>query len=58
MRFVEPKTIEQQSRATIFRSRERLVIQRTADVNALRAILYEHGYVFLGPVAVQDSQII
>lgn len=46
MRFVEPKTIEQQSRAAIFRSRERLVIQRTADVNALRALLYEHGYVF------------
>lgn len=37
MRFVEPKTIEQQSRAAIFRSRERLVIQRTADVNAFRS---------------------
>ena len=43
MRFVEPKTIEQQSRAAIFRGRERLVHQRTADVNALRAILFEHG---------------
>lgn len=46
MRFVEPKTAEQQSRAAVFRGRERLVHQRTADVNALRALLYEHGHVF------------
>lgn len=46
MRFVEPKSVEQQSRAAVFRSRERLVYQRTADVNALRALLYEHGHVF------------
>ncbi len=46
MRFVEPKTVEQQSRAAVFRGRERLVCQRTADVNALRALLYEHGHVF------------
>ncbi len=46
MRFVDPKSVEQQSRAAIFRSRERLVYQRTADVNALRALLYEHGHVF------------
>src|SRR6056297_3784704 len=46
MRFVEPKTVEQQSRAAVFRSRERLVHQRTGDVNALRALLYEHGHVF------------
>ncbi|MEN8742052.1 MAG: IS110 family transposase [Phaeobacter gallaeciensis] len=46
MRFVQPKTIEQQSRTAVFRGRERLVHQRTADVNALRALLYEHGYVF------------
>lgn len=46
MRFVEPKTVEQQSLAAVFRGRERLVHQRTADVNALRALLYEHGYVF------------
>jgi transposase len=46
MRFVEPKTVEQQSRAAVFRGRERLVHQRTADVNALRALLYEHGHVF------------
>lgn len=46
MRFVEPKTVEQQSCAAVFRSRERLVYQRTGDVNALRAFLYEHGHVF------------
>lgn len=46
MRFVEPKTVEQQSCAAVFRSRERLVQQRTGDVNALRALLYEHGHVF------------
>jgi transposase len=46
MRFVAPKTVEQQSRAAVFRGRERLVHQRTADVNALRALLYEHGHVF------------
>lgn len=46
MRFVAPKTVEQQSCAAVFRARERLVHQRTADVNALRALLYEHGHVF------------
>lgn len=46
MRFVEPKTVEQQARAAVFRGRERLDRQRTADVSALRALLYEHGYVF------------
>jgi len=46
MRFVAPKSVEQQSRAAVFRGRERLVHQRTADVNALRALLHEHGHVF------------
>lgn len=45
MRFVEPKTMEQQSRATLFRARERLVHQRTELANALRACLYEFGHV-------------
>src|SRR5690554_1933540 len=45
MRFVEPKSAEQQSRAILFRARERLVHQRTELVNALRASLYEYGYV-------------
>lgn len=45
MRFVEPKSAEQQSKAILFRARERLVHQRTELVNALRACLYEYGYV-------------
>lgn len=52
MRFVAPKTVEQQSRAAVFRGRERLVHQRTADVNALRALLYEHGHVF--PIGIRS----
>lgn len=45
MRFVKPKCAEQQSRAILFRARERLVHQRTELVNALRASLYEYGHV-------------
>ena len=45
MRFVEPKSEEQQSRAILFRARERLVNQRTELVNALRSCLYEYGHV-------------
>jgi transposase len=45
MRFVEVKSEEQQSRAILFRARERLVNQRTELVNALRACLYEYGHV-------------
>lgn len=40
-----PKSEEQQSRAILFRARERLVRQRTELVNALRACLYEYGHV-------------
>lgn len=46
MRFVAPKTIDQQARATLFRGRERLVRQRTELINALRGVLYEQGHVF------------
>jgi transposase len=45
MRFVEPKTADQQARAVAFRTREQLVEQRTEAVNALRSHLYEFGYV-------------
>lgn len=45
MRFVEPKSEEQQCRTVIFRTRERMVNQRTELVNALRAHLYEFGFV-------------
>jgi transposase len=44
MRFVVPKTADQQARAVLFRARERLVHQRTELVNALRATLYEYGH--------------
>lgn len=43
MRFVAPKSEDQQARAVLFRARERLVHQRTELVNALRAVLYEYG---------------
>jgi transposase len=45
MRFVPPKSEEQQARAALFRARERLVRQRTELVNALRGVLYEFGHV-------------
>jgi transposase len=44
MRFVAPKTAEQQAKAALFRARERLVHQRTELVNAPRATLYEYGH--------------
>jgi len=50
MRFVEPKTAEQQARAVAFRTREQLVKQRTEAVNALRSHLYEFGYI--APVGI------
>ena len=46
MRWVTPKTAEQPSRAAVFRGRERPVHQRTADVNALHALLHAQGHVF------------
>ena len=45
MRFVEPKSSDQQARAVAFRTREQLVKQRTEAVNALRSHLYEFGHV-------------
>src|SRR6056297_1023021 len=45
MRFVEPKSADQQARAVAFRTREQLVKQRTESVNALRSHLYEFGHV-------------
>lgn len=44
MRFVSPKTGDQQARAVLFRARERLVHQRTEVTNALRALLFEYGH--------------
>ena len=54
MRFVSPKSEEQQARAAIFRSRERLVRQRTELMNALRGLLYEYGAVF--PVGLNQTK--
>ncbi len=45
MRFVEPKTAEQQARAVVFRAREQLLKQRTEAINALRGHLYEFGHI-------------
>jgi transposase len=56
MRFVEPKSAEQQSRAVLFRGRERLVHQRTELVNALRASLYEYGHVV--PQGIRQIRLI
>jgi len=56
MRFVELKTEDQLDMQTLHRSRERLVGERTALINQLRAVLLERGIVVpqghatLGPV--------
>lgn len=46
MRFVEAKSDEQIARGVVFRARDRLVRQRTEQINALRSVLYEQGWVF------------
>lgn len=51
MRFVEPKTAEQQARAVVFRIRQKFVAQRIELINALRSHLYEFGYI--APVGPQ-----
>ena len=45
MRFVEVKTVEQQSHAMLFRSRQMFVSQRTQTINALRGHLAEYGVI-------------
>src|ERR1700688_2074228 len=45
MRFVELKSQEQLDMQTLHRSRERLVGERTALINQLRAVLLERGIV-------------
>lgn len=45
MRFVEPKSEEQQAAAMAYRTRDLLVRQRTQTINALRAHLAEFGLV-------------
>lgn len=46
MRFVEPKSEDQLACAVLFRTRERLLHQRTELVNSLRSVLYEYGHTF------------
>jgi transposase len=59
MRFVEPKTEDQQARAALFRARERLVHQRTELANALRGLLYEFGHVIpQGIVHLKSVEVI
>ena len=45
MRFAKPKTAEAQAAATVFRTRDLLVRQRTQMINALRGHLAEFGMV-------------
>ena len=56
MRFVEPKTSDQQARAMLFRTREQLVRQRTETINSLRSYLAEFG-IIAAQGAVGVSQI-
>ena len=51
MRFVEPKSEEQQAAAMAYRTRDLLVRQRTQTINALRAHLAEYGVVAPAGVA-------
>jgi transposase len=44
MRFVELKSEEQLDMQTLHRARDRLVGERTALINQLRAILLERGH--------------
>lgn len=53
MRFVAPKSAEQQASAIVFRARDLLVRQRTQIINALRGHLAEFGIVVAkGPAHV------
>lgn len=45
MRFVSPKSLEQQDIQALHRYRQRLVKQRTALVNQIRGLLTEYGFV-------------
>jgi transposase len=61
MRFVVPKSEDQQALAVLFRARKRLVHQRTELVNALLAVLYEFGHVVpqgIGNVKLIDAILV
>jgi transposase len=52
MRFVDPKTPDQQGGAVLFRARAQFIRQRTEAINAPRAHLYEFGHI--APTGVQN----
>ena len=52
MSFVVPKSAEQQALAMMMRTREQLLVQRTATVNALRGHLAEFG--IIAPVGIRN----
>src|SRR6266536_3556016 len=45
MRFVPPKSLEQQSQLLVHRARQGFVVQRTATINRIRGLLSEFGIV-------------
>ncbi len=45
MRFVAPKSLEQQSQLMVHRARQGFVVQRTATINRIRGLLSEFGIV-------------
>lgn len=53
MRFVEPKSTEQQGSAVLFRTHPQFIRQRTEAVNALRGHLFEFGHI--APVGVHQA---
>jgi transposase len=53
MRFVKPKTAAAQAAATVFRTRDLLVRQRTQMINALRGHLAEFGMV--APKGIENA---
>jgi transposase len=55
MRFVELNTQEQLDKQTLHRSRDRLVAERTALINQLRAILLEAGLLCRRVVASSNT---
>lgn len=53
MRFVEPKTTEQQATLSVHRARDLIVRQRTQIINMIRGLLAEFGVSV--PVGIQKS---
>ena len=58
MRFVAPKSLEQQDLLAIHRVRERLVSQRTGLCNQIRGLLAEYGIVLPQAIARLRRELI